>query len=73
MLFLFWLLSACYDNTNVLSDLDDKTYLTRHHIIFKCPGFMPSHYISVINLNVVLSFKVFSEFDYVSQSNVLLV
>ena len=44
-----------------------------HHRIFKCTGFMLSHYVGAINLDIVLSFSVFSEFDYVSQSNVLLV
>ena len=44
-----------------------------HHIIFKCIGFMPSHYVSVINLDVASSFSIFSEFDFVSQLNVLLV
>ena len=34
-----------------------------HHRIFKCTCFMPSHYISAINLDVELSFSVFSEFD----------
>ena len=43
-----------------------------HHKIFKYISFIPSHYVSVINLDVVLSFIVFSEFDYVSQSDVLL-
>ena len=43
-----------------------------HHRIFKCIGFLPSHYISAINLDVVSSFSIVSEFDYVSQSSVLL-
>ena len=33
--------------------------------IFKYIGFMPSHYVSVINLDHVSSFSVFNEFDYV--------
>ena len=44
-----------------------------HHRIFKCTGFMSSHYGSAINLDVASSFNVFSEFDYVPQSNILLV
>ena len=44
-----------------------------HHIIFKCTDFMPSYYGNTINLNVASSFSVFSEFNYVSQSNILLV
>ena len=44
-----------------------------HHKIFKCIGFVPSHYVNAINLNVASSFNVFSEFDYMFQSNVLLV
>ena len=38
------------------------------HRIFKCIGFVPSHYVSTINLDVMSSFSIFSEFDYVSQS-----
>ena len=44
-----------------------------HHRIFKYIGFVSSHYVSVINLDVVSSFNVFSEFDFISQSDVLLV
>ena len=44
-----------------------------HHEIFKCKSFVPSHYVSDINLDVAPSFNVFSEFDFVSQSNILLV
>ena len=44
-----------------------------HHRIFKYIGFMPSHYVSAINLDVTSSYSVFSEFDFVSQSDVLLV
>ena len=39
-----------------------------HHKILKCISFVSSHYVSVINLNIMLSFNVFREFDYVSQS-----
>ena len=35
--------------------------------IFKCMGFVPSHYVSAINLDAAPSFSVFSEFNYVSQ------
>ena len=31
--------------------------------IFKCIGFVSRHYVSAINLDVVPSFNVFSEFD----------
>ena len=44
-----------------------------NHGIFKCKSFVPSHYVSDINLDVVPSFSVFSEFDFVSQLNILLV
>ena len=44
-----------------------------HHRIFKCIGFVPSHYVGVINLDVAPFFSVFSKFDFVSQSNVLLI
>ena len=38
----------------------------RHYRIFKYISFMFSHYISVINFNNILSFSVFSPFDYMS-------
>ena len=38
-----------------------------YYRIFKYIGFVLSHYVSAINLDVVPSFSVFSEFDYVSQ------
>ena len=41
--------------------------------ILKCIGFVPNHYVSVINLDVAPSFDVFSEFDFISQSDILLV
>ena len=44
-----------------------------HYRFFKCIGFVSSHYVSVINLDTTTSFSVFSEFDYMSQSGVLLV
>ena len=34
---------------------------------------MPSHYVSIINLNGASFFNVFSEFDYMSQFDILLV
>ena len=37
-----------------------------HRRIFKYTGFMSSHYISDINLNVASFFSIFSEFDYES-------
>ena len=40
-----------------------------HHRIFTYIGFVPSNYVSAINSDVVPSFSVFSEFDYVSQSD----
>ena len=43
-----------------------------HRRIFKCIGLVSSHYVSTINLDTVSSFSIFNEFDYVSQSNVLL-
>ena len=42
-----------------------------HHIIIKCLGFKPIHY--VINLDVTSSFRDFREFDYVFLLNVLLI
>ena len=36
-----------------------------HYKIFKYIGFIPSHYVSAINLDVELFFSVFGEFDYV--------
>ena len=44
-----------------------------HYRSFKCIGFVPSPYISAINLDTTPSFSVFSKFDYMSQSGVLLV
>ena len=44
-----------------------------HYRIFKCIGFGLSHYVSVINLDVTPSSSVFSEFDYVFESDILLV
>ena len=44
-----------------------------HHRILKCIGCMPSHYISAINLDTASFFSVFSEFNFVSQLDVLLV
>ena len=44
-----------------------------HHRIFKCTDFIPSHYVNAINLDIAQSFSVFSEVDYVSQSDVLIV
>ena len=38
-----------------------------HHRIFKYIGFVPNHYVIVINLYVASSFSVFSEFCFVSQ------
>ena len=38
-----------------------------HCKFFKCIGFVSSHYISVINLDVTSSFSVFSKFNVVSQ------
>ena len=37
-----------------------------HHRIFKCTGFILSHYVSAINLEDVSSYSVFSEFDFMS-------
>ena len=42
-----------------------------HYRIFKCISFMLSHYISAIDLDVASSFNVFSEFDFIPQSNIL--
>ena len=42
-----------------------------HYSIIKCVVFEPIHY--AINLDIVTSFMVFSELDYVFLSNVLLV
>ena len=42
-------------------------------IIFKCIGFVPSHYINTINLNAMSSFNIFSKFDFMCRLNVLLV
>ena len=42
-----------------------------YHKIIKCVDYKPIHY--VINLYVATSFKVFSKFDYMFLSNVLLV
>ena len=44
-----------------------------HYRIFECKDFVSSHYVCVINLDVAPFFSVFSKFDYVSQSDVLLV
>ena len=44
-----------------------------HHRIFKCTGCMLSHYVNAINLDIMQSFSIFSEVDYVSQLDVLLV
>ena len=41
--------------------------------IFKCTVFIQSHYVSVINWDVVSSFSVFSQFDSISQLEVLLI
>ena len=41
------------------------------HIVIKCVGFKPIH--CAINLDVALSFRVFSEFYFLFLSNVLLV
>ena len=38
-----------------------------HHRILKYIGFMSSHYISAINLNAMLLFSIFNEFDFVSR------
>ena len=48
-----------------------KSYNSSYHRIFKYIGFVPSHYVSVINLNTIPSFNVFSESDYVSQYDVI--
>ena len=42
-----------------------------HHRIIKCVGFKPIH--CTINLDVVSSFRVFSEFDSLFISDVLLI
>ena len=44
-----------------------------HHRIFKRIGFVPNHCVNAINLDVVTSFNVFSEFDFKSQSDIFLV
>ena len=44
-----------------------------NHIIFKCICFVLNHCVSAINLNIVSSFSVFTEFDCVFQSDVLLI
>ena len=44
-----------------------------HHRIFKYIGFVSSHCVIYINLDIASFFNVFNEFDYVSQSDVLLV
>ena len=36
-----------------------------HHRIFKCIGFVSGHCVCAINLDVMSSFSVFNEFDYV--------
>ena len=41
--------------------------------IFKCIGFVSSHFVGATNLDVAPFSSVFSEFDYVSQLDVLLV
>ena len=43
-----------------------------NHRIFKCMGFVLSHYVSVISLDAATSFNVFNKFNYVFQSDVLL-
>ena len=58
-------------DVNMLQNLNLMNY--SHHTIFKCIGIVMSHYVSTIDLNVVSSFSVFNEFDYVYQSDVLLV
>ena len=44
---------------------------SNHYRIIKCADFKSIHY--VINMDAMSFFKVFSEFDYVFLSNVLLV
>ena len=44
---------------------------SNYYRTIKCVAFEPIHY--VINMNVASSSKVFSEFDYMFLSNVLLV
>ena len=44
---------------------------SNHYRIIKCIGSEPIHY--AFNLDVASSFKIFSDFDYVFLSNVLLV
>ena len=39
---------------------------SNHHRIFKCIEFVPSHYVSIINLDAAPSFNVFSKIDFVS-------
>ena len=43
--------------------LESNLMNSSHHKIFKCIDFVPSHSVSVINLDVILSFSVFNEFD----------
>ena len=43
-----------------------------YYKIFQYIGFLSSHYVSIITLNVAPFFSVFSKFDFFSQSNVLL-
>ena len=38
------------------------------HRIFKSIGFVPSHCVSVINLDIASSFSIFSKFDYMFKS-----
>ena len=40
---------------------------------FKYIGFMSSHYVSTINLDVLISLSVFNKFNFMYQSNVLLI
>ena len=41
-----------------------------HYRIFKCIGFVPSHYVNTINLVTTTSFSVFSEFNFASQISI---
>ena len=44
-----------------------------HYGIFKYIGFVPNHYVSVINLNIVPFFSIFNKFDCISKLDILLV
>ena len=44
-----------------------------HRRIFKYIGFVSSHYVNTISLDVMSSFTIFSKFVFISQSDILLV